>query len=156
MTTDDVKTADKVRAARTAKPAATGIETAKEQFAKVAETQFKAVDEVAAFSKSTMDAFLQSGSIFFHGLEAMARTIVGATQAQVETSMSVAKSLITAKTLAELTDLQNSYAKSTFDTAVNDATKISELAIKVTTEALEPINARVTATIEQLSKPMTV
>jgi phasin family protein len=66
----------------------------------------------------------------------------------------LAKSLIAAKTVAELTDLQNAYAKSTFDHVVSEATHLSELAIKITSEAIEPLNARVTATIEQISKPV--
>ena len=68
--------------------------------------------------------------------------------------MSTAKSLIAAKTVTELTDLQNAYAKSTFDHAVAEATHLSELAIKITNEAIEPLSARVTATIEQISKPV--
>ena len=38
--------------------------------------------------------------------------------------------------------------------AVAEATHLSELAIKITNEAIEPLSARVTATIEQMSKPV--
>jgi phasin family protein len=129
------------------------VEATKDQLAKAAETQFKAVDEATAFGKSNAEAFIQAGTIFFHGFEELARTVVGMTQAQVETSMSTAKALIGAKTLTELTDLQNAYAKSTFDHVVSEATHLSEIAIKVTNDAMEPIGARVTAAIEHMSKP---
>lgn len=148
MTTEKTKSTEKVRA-----PSISVVETAKDQFAKAAESQFKAADEVAAYGKSNVDAFIQAGSIFFHGFEELTRTFVGLTQAQVETSMSAAKAMIGAKTLTELTDLQNSYAKSAFDSAVSEATHISELAIKIANEAIEPLSARVTATMEQISKP---
>jgi phasin family protein len=147
MTTAKAKVTDK---------AASVIETTQEQFAKAAETQLKAADEMAAFGKSNVEAFIQAGTIFFQGFEQIARTIVGITQAQVESSMTVAKSLIAAKTVTELTDLQNAYAKSTFDHAVSEATHLSELAIKITNEAIEPLSARVTATIEHISKPVFV
>jgi phasin family protein len=150
--TEETKTAKTVRATKVA--AATVVDTAQDQFAKAAETQFKAADEVAAFGKSNVDAFFQAGAIFFHGMEELTRGMVGLTQAQVETSLSMAKSLIAAKTLTEFTDLQNAYTKSTFDSAVSEATKLSELAIKVTNEALEPISARVMATFEHISKPV--
>jgi phasin family protein len=140
--------------AKVAGTTASVIETTQDQFAKAAETQLKAADEIAAFGKSNVDAFIQAGTIFFHGFEEIARTVVGITQAQVEASMNTAKSLITAKTVTELTDLQNAYAKSTFDHAVAEATHLSELAIKITNEAIEPLSARVTATIEQMSKPV--
>jgi len=140
--------------AKVADKAASVVETTQDQFAKAAETQFKAADEFAAFGKSNVEAFIQAGTIFFHGFEEIARTFVGITQAQVEASMTTAKSLIAAKTVTELTDLQNAYAKSTFDAAVSEATHLSELAIKITNEAIEPLSARVTATIEQISKPV--
>jgi phasin family protein len=145
MTTAKPKVADK---------AATVIETTQDQFAKAAETQLKAADEIAAYGKSNVEAFIQAGTIFFQGFEQLARTMVGMTQAQVEASMTTAKSLITAKTVTELTDLQNAYAKTTFDHVVAEATHLSELAIKITNEAIEPLSARVTATIEQMSKPV--
>ena len=145
MTTAKTKVAEK---------AASVIETTQDQFAKAAETQFKAADEVAAFGKSNVEAFIQAGTIFFHGFEQIARTMVSLTQAHVESNMSTAKALISAKTLTELTDLQNAYSKSTFDHVVSEATQLSELAIKITNEAIEPISARVTATIEQMSKPV--
>ena len=139
---------------KVAEKAASVIETTQDQFAKAAETQFKAADEVAAFGKSNVDAFIQAGTIFFHGFEQIARTMVSLTQAQVEANMSTAKALISTKTLTELTDLQNAYSKTTFDHVVSEATQLSELAIKITNEAIEPISARVTATIEQMSKPV--
>jgi phasin family protein len=145
MTTAKAKVADKT---------ASVIETTQDQFAKAAETQFKAADEIAAFNKSNVEAFIQAGTTFFQGFEQIARTVVGMTQAQVEAGMSTAKSLIAAKTVTELADLQNAYAKSAFDQAVSEATHLSELAIKITNEAIEPLSARVTATIEQMSKPV--
>ena len=63
MTTEKTKTAAKVL------PAASVVETAKEQFAKATETHFKAADEAAALGKSNVEAVMQAGSIFFHGFE---------------------------------------------------------------------------------------
>jgi phasin family protein len=140
--------------ARAKKVATASVEAAKDQFAKATETQRKAVDDLTAFSKSNMDAFVKSGTVFVQGLEQLTRTLVGATQSQVESSMSVAKSLIAAKNLTEFTELQNAFAKSWFDTAVTDATKISELAIRVANDVAEPLSARLTAAIEQVAKPV--
>lgn len=148
MTTAKAKVAEKVPAAVT-----NVVEATKEQFAKVAETQFKAADEVAAFGKSNVEAFLQAGTIFFHGFEEIARTMVGLTTAQVESGMSTAKALIGAKTLTEFTDLQNAYTKSAFDSVVSETTHLSEMAIKIANEAMEPISARVNATMEKIAKP---
>ena len=147
MTTVKAKAAEKIPTVSSV------VEATKDQFAKATESQFKAADEVAAFGKSNVEAFIQAGTIFFHGFEELAKTFVGLTTAQVESSMTTAKALISAKTLSEFTDLQNAYTKSAFDTAVSEATHLSEMAIKMTNEAIEPISARATATIELLSKP---
>ncbi len=129
------------------------VETSKEQFKKMSDTQFKAADEIAAFGKANVEAFLQAGSVFFHGVEQLTRSMVGITQSHVESGLSTAKALISAKTLTEFTDLQNAYAKSTFDSALSEATQLSEIAIRMTNEAMEPLSARISATIEQVSKP---
>jgi len=154
MSIEEHKTAEKIKiAARSTKAvAASVVDHAKDQFAKAAETQFKAADDVAAFGKSNIEAFIQAGSIFYHGMEEMTRTFVGLTTAQVESGMTAAKALISAKTLTEFTDLQSAYSKTAFDSAVSEATQLSELAIKITTDAIEPLSARVAATIEQISK----
>jgi len=146
-------TAAKTKTVDTMPAVASVVETAKDQFAKATETQFKAADEVAAFGKSNVEAFIQAGTIFFHGFEELAKTFVSLTTAQVESNMTTAKALIGAKTLTEFTDLQNAYTKTTFDTAVSEATHLSEMAIKITNDAIVPISARVTATIEHISKP---
>jgi phasin family protein len=145
-------TTERTKIAAKALPAPS-VDTAKEQFAKAAETHFKAADEAAAFGKSNIEAFIQAGSVFFQGFEELTRSFVGLTQAQVEAGMSAAKAMIGARTLTELTDLQSSYGKSAFDHAVCDATHISELAIKVANDTMEPLSARLTATMEHISKP---
>jgi phasin family protein len=155
MSIEETKTAEKIRAPARAKATVeTVVDTTKEQFARAAESQFKTADDVAAFGKSNVEAFIQAGSIFFHGMEELTRSMFGMTQTHVETSLGVAKSLIAAKTLTEFTDLQNAFSKTAFDNAVSDATKISELALKITNEAIEPITQRVTATMEHISKPV--
>ena len=54
----------------------------------------------------------------------------------------------------EIVDLQSEYAKTSFDNIVSEGTKISEMTVKVANEALEPINARMNAAVEKMSKPV--
>ncbi len=161
MSTENIKTienktAEKVRAtARTAENTATKFaETAKAQFAQATEKQLKAADDVTAFNKSNVDALVQAGSIFFRGMEELTRTVVSLTQANVDSGVAAAKALVSAKNVTEFTELHNNYAKTAFDNAVSETTRLSELAIRVTHQTFEPINARVTAAVEQISKPL--
>ena len=100
------------------------VETAKAQFAKAAETQFKTANDVAALGKSNVEAMIQAGSIFFRGFEEITRSMVGLTQANLEANITTAKALMGVKTLTDITDLQSGYAKSSFDHAVTEATKL--------------------------------
>jgi phasin family protein len=154
MTTEQNTTHKANSTARNSKASAAAVETAKDQFARAAETQFKAADDVAAFGKSNIEAFLQAGSIFFNGVEEITRTVVGLSQAQLETGINAAKAFVSVKSLTEVTDLQNAYTKTAFDNAVSEATRLSEIAVRVSNDTLQPLSARVTATIEQISKPV--
>jgi phasin family protein len=154
MAIEETKTTEKARPVRTAKPVGIEVvEKAQDQLTRAAETHFKAADDVAAYGKSNIEAVIQAGSSLFKGIEELTRGIVGLTQTQLETSIGAAKALLGAKTLAEFTDAQNAYTKTAFDLTVSEATRLSELAIRVTNEAIEPLNARMTATIEQFTKP---
>ncbi len=114
---------------------------------------FKSADEIAAFGKSNVEALIAAGTTFLRGWEELTRSVVGLTQTQVETGLQTATALLGAKTLAELSELQKTYTKTAFDTAVSEASRLSELAIRIASETAEPLNARVTATVEQFSKP---
>ena len=56
------------------------------------------------------------------------------------------------KTIQELVELQNAYAKASIDALVSESTKMQELTVKIANEALAPLSARVNATVEVLSK----
>jgi phasin family protein len=146
MSTVQTKPAGKARATAS-------VIKAKDSIAHATERQFKAADDIAALGKSNVDALIQAGTSFYRGWEELTRSVVGLTQSQVETSMSAAKALLGAKTLTDFTDLQNAYTKTAFDNAVSEASRLSELAIRIANETVEPLSARLTATIEHLSKP---
>ena len=154
MGTVHTKPAAKARStARTTKIVAGATATTKDPIVTATDRQLKAAGDIAALGKSNVDALVQAGTSFYRGLEELTRSVVGLTQSQVETSISAAKAFLGAKTLSEFTDLQNAYTRTAFDNAVSEASRLSELAIRITNETVEPLSARVTATFEQLSKP---
>jgi len=114
----------------------------------------KTAEDVAAFGKSNVDAFVQAGSVFARGMEELTKSLMGLTQGQIEANMAAAKALFGAKSLTDLTDLQKAYARTAFDTAVSEASRLSEIAIRISNETIEPLSARVQATLGQLTKPL--
>ena len=53
-----------------------------------------------------------------------------------------------------MVDLQNTFAKTRFDSFIAESAKISEMTVKTTNEAIAPLKARVDETVETLSKPI--
>lgn len=113
---------------------------------------FKSYEEAVAFSKENLDAVVKSGSILSKGLQDISKTVIGLTQEAIEENVAATKALFAAKTLKELVDLQSSLAKTSFDKAVAEGTRVSELTVKLIEEAFAPITDRINATVEKLVK----
>lgn len=126
----------------------------KEQVEKASANAFKTYEDLSKFSKENLDAVVAASAIFAKGFETVGKEWMTFTQDSMEASAQAAKALLAAKTLREAVDVQTDFAKSTFDKLVAESTKLSEISVKVTNEAAEPISARVNAAIEKLLKPV--
>lgn len=125
----------------------------KEQVDKMGKQVFQAYDEAAGFQKQNVDALMQSSTALAKGLETLSKAMMAYGQAQYEQGVTVAKAMLQVKTLREMVDLQAEYARTSFDAMVAEATKVSEISVKVANEAIEPLSARVNAAMEKLAKP---
>jgi phasin family protein len=166
MTTTKTKTAAnhaaetiepaKQAAERVLKASAAQVEHAvtltKQNVEKATQQVFKGYDEFASLGKETVDAVLESGSIIAKGVEQLNRSVLASAQSTFELGLEATRSMLAVKTLRELLDLQNSYAKSSVDKLIADSTKLSEMSVKVANEAFQPFNARVNATIGRFVK----
>jgi len=128
--------------------------TQQEQLQKASAQLLKSYEELNALTKGNVDAVVQSGTIVAKGAEQVSKQVAAFTQASIEQSLAVSKSALTVKSIRELVDLQNSYLKSSLDALVAESTKLQQLSIKVTNEALAPLNARVNVAVEKLAKPL--
>ncbi|MCG5239990.1 phasin family protein [Azospirillum doebereinerae] len=127
---------------------------AKEQFEKATTQLLKSYEDLQAAGKANVEALVESSSIAAKGAEDLSREVVAYSQSALDKTITTGKALLTAKSLQEVVELQNSFLKSSFDSLIAETTRIHELSVKVTNEALAPLNARVTATVETLSKPI--
>lgn len=122
----------------------------KERFDAVA----KGVDDAAKLSKDQVEAYVSASNVATKGLETINAEVMAFTKTQVEDQISAAKAMMGAKTLQELIELQNGYAKSAFEAYTAHTTKLSEVATKVAQDAFAPINAQVQAAVEKMVKPI--
>lgn len=130
------------------------VSTAKDQVEKSTSQFLKGFESLNSLTKQNVDAFMKSSSILAKGFEEISKSTVAYTQGALESSAAASKQALTVKTIRELVDLQSSFAKKSFDSAIAEGTKVSELSVKVANEAFQPISAQINATLGKLTKPL--
>ena len=76
------------------------------------------------------------------------------TQTAVEKQAEFTKQLMSSKTLNEYAEAQNKIAQANFDEFMAGATKLSEMSVKVLSEASEPLNSQMNKAVQQANKAM--
>jgi phasin family protein len=130
------------------------IAIAQEQVEKASETLFKRYDEAASFGKDNVDACVTCSTVFAKGVESMSKELMSLAQSTVEANVATTKALFGAKSVRELIDLQTEFSRSRFDSLVAESAKLTELSMALANETIEPIQARMNATVEKLMKPI--
>lgn len=124
----------------------------KAQMEKFGPSAFKGYEEISSIGKENVEAAVKSSQILAKAAEEMSKAIVNFTQASLEMGMQAGQSMLAVKTMQDLVEAQNEFAKNTFDHVVAGTSKISDMAMKVTNEAIEPISQRLNETIEKITK----
>jgi phasin family protein len=123
------------------------MSTSKNQYEKI-------TADASVASRQGVEAFIKSSTTFAKGAEQMFKTIAALVQSSTERNSAAMKDLMACKTLNELTEAQNRIAQENFEEMMTASTKLSEMAIKLTTEAFEPINDQVGKSIKKASQSM--
>ncbi len=128
------------------------VKAQQEQVEKASAQILKSYDELSVLTKGNVDAVVKSGTIVAKGAEEAGKQVAAFTQSSMEKGVSNAKALLAVKTIQELFELQNAFAKASLDALVSESTKLQELTVKVANEALVPLSARMNVAVEALSK----
>lgn len=128
------------------------LDKVKTHFEKASSDMFKNFDEFSGFGKDGVDALVKSSTIWAKGVEDLSKSAVKYAEASLELSLSTAKSLMAAKTLRDVVDVQNGYAKTSIEGLVGEMTRVSEELLKLSGAAAEPINAQVTTVLGVFTK----
>ncbi len=128
-----------------------------EQFAaatKASADAYKGYEDVIAFSKSNIEAFVKSNEIFSNGFKEINSSIMQLAQANLEETVAVAQKLMGCKSVNEIVEIQSTVAKIQYEKVVAESRKISQQTVKLAESASKPIAERVTVAVETLSKPL--
>jgi phasin family protein len=130
------------------------VAMAQEQVEKASSSMFKGYDDVASYGKDNVDAYVQSTAVFAKGMEAMGKELMTFAQSALEANVANTKAMFGAKTVGELFELQTDFSRNHFDSLVSESAKLTELSMNLANDAMQPIQLRVNATVEQLMKPL--
>ena len=132
--------------------AAENIETAMKNGTEALKAGFeKAVknyDQLVGYGKEAVEAYVKSANVAGKGAETLHNEIYSYSKQSIEESIAAAKTLLGAKSVHEAFELQSDFAKMAFDAYVGQVTKLSELFVATTKEALEPLQGRVQAWVD--------
>ncbi len=126
-----------------------------EQMMKQGKTQFDQIAKDATdMSRENMEAWVKSSTIFAKGCEDIVRTAMSLAQASAEKQTKYVQQALSSKTINEWSETQNKIAQANFDDFMSNATKISEMSVKVLNESIEPINEQATKTVQKATESM--
>ena len=110
--------------------------------------------EAANQSREGFEALVKSGTIFAKGFEDIMKVASSMTQNAAEKQAEFARQLMGSKTMNEYAEAQNKIAQANFDEFMTGATQLSEMSVKVLSEASEPLNEQMTKAMNQAQKTM--
>ena len=105
--------------------------------------------ELAAQSKSNLDALTASATAAQKGAETLSAQALSYGKTSWEQSVAAAQSMAQARSIQELIELQTNFAKSAMETHLSEVTKMTETLTGSVKDSFKPINERVTATVEK-------
>ncbi|WP_255250178.1 phasin family protein [Rhizorhabdus dicambivorans] len=106
------------------------------------EKSVKASEELTEFTKGNMEAFATSAKTAAKGAESIGQEIADYSKKSFETASATFKSFTTVKTPTELFQIQSDFAKSSFDSAIAEASKLSEAWLKIAGDVIQPLSSR--------------
>lgn len=112
----------------------------------------KMAQDAASFGQEQVEALVKSGTIFAKGMEGVMKTCMEMAQSSAEKAQGAAKTMMTCKTINEVTEAQSKFAQASFDDFMNTLTKLSEMTVKLATESFEPINDQMGKAMKKASQ----
>jgi phasin family protein len=105
-------------------------------------------------AKQASDSIMKAGTVYMKGVEQMMKTWMSMAQETSEKNANAMKQLMACKTINDFTEAQNKLAQQNFDDMMQNATKLSEICIKLCTEACDPLNDQLSKAIKKASEQM--
>ena len=96
----------------------------------------------------------KSAQAYVSGVQDLSRQTAAMVQGLAEQAIEGAKALSNVRSLKEAAEIQAGLARTAFERAISDSTKLQETALKVVEQSFAPLSARMTLAVEKMSRPI--
>jgi phasin family protein len=114
------------------------------------ESSMKSLDEMTEMARGNVEAMLASARTTQAGIEAMVAHVSEVSKKSFDEASVIAKSMTSAKTPNEMMQLQSEFAKTQYDSAVAEFSKMTEMMVKLSGEAMEPMQNRIALATDKM------
>lgn len=110
----------------------------------------RGMEDAAQFGQENIEAVVASSKIAAKAHETVGAEVAAYTKKSYEDGMAAAKDLTASKSVTEFMEKQTAYTKSALEAYVTEATKINDIYVNATREAIAPLNDRFTKAVEKV------
>jgi hypothetical protein len=118
-----------------------------------AEAFSKATRDAAAFGRGNLEAVAQSTQAYVQATQELSRQALALAQELNTQAIEGAKALVGAKSLKEAADIQTQFARTAFERAASEGSRLQQAALQVIEGALAPLAQRATVAV-QAARPL--
>jgi len=105
-------------------------------------------DSVLGYGKDTAEAYMKSATVAGKGIETLNSEIVSYSKGAIEESIAAGKAILGSKSVHEAFELQTDFAKTAFESYVEELTKFNSLVTATAKDAFAPLQGRYQAWVE--------
>ena len=115
---------------------------------------FQGYEDVVSFGKDNVDAVMEFSTILAKGVQEFNKVWFDLAQASVDKNAAASKALLGCKSAKDLAQVQSDQLAGNYGTLVLDGRKLSDMSVKLAEEVAKPVNDRVNAAMDRMSKPV--
>ncbi len=148
--TMDVTNAATAAAQNTADKAQNVMADMNEKAKAALEKSAKGFEEMNDMAKGNVEALVEASRIAAKGLETLGQEMAEYGRKSFESATAAAKTLATVKSPTEFMKLQSDFVRQSFDSFVAEASKTTEMMMKLAGDAAQPISNRVAVAADKV------
>jgi phasin family protein len=115
---------------------------------------FAGYEQWTDVGRENFTAVMRANVALSEGLEALGKEVIQYARRSFEQAAETATALLGAKTFEDVVQLNTQFAKTNMECLIERSARLSEMGVKVASDAMAPLGGRVEAAIHKLSKPI--